>query len=48
MDCCFDVRRCDVITISAKINFEKNTSTILKSSTDPPAEPDIANPPPHI
>jgi hypothetical protein len=48
MDCCFDVRRCDGIAVFAKINFEKNTPTMLKSSTDPPAEPDISNQPPHM
>jgi hypothetical protein len=48
MDCCFDVRRCDAITVFGTINFEKDISTILRRSTDPPAEPDQSNPPPHI
>jgi hypothetical protein len=48
MDCGFDVRRCDAITVFATINFEKNMSKILRGSTDPSAEPDQSNPPPHM
>jgi len=48
MDSCFDVRRCDAITLFATINVEKNILKILRSSTDPPAEPGQSSPHPYI
>ena len=48
MDCSFDLRKFDAITVFVRINFEKTIPTISRRPTDPPAEPDQSSPPPRI